>query len=119
MGASGGSTMAEDDEAVPQSNTEANKSAASMDKVTDHHQEKELKADASGISAELAALQAAEEAEALAARERARELAKVAVKDEDIALVAAEMNLTREEAEQFLRENEGDAKQTLTALVHM
>eukprot|EP00656_Telonema_subtile_P050430 TRINITY_DN6524_c0_g1_i1.p1 TRINITY_DN6524_c0_g1~~TRINITY_DN6524_c0_g1_i1.p1 ORF type:complete len:128 (+),score=59.97 TRINITY_DN6524_c0_g1_i1:111-494(+) len=90
--------------------------AGQLDTLTDHHVEKEL--DASKVNLELGALQEADEAEMAAKRERARELAKVAVAAEDIDLVADQMDMSKEDAEQALRENEGDVKKTLIALVH-
>lgn len=87
-----------------------------LDSITDHHQAHEL--DVNKVNAELAALQAADAAESQAELDRQKELAKVPVEAADIELIAAEMNLSKAEAEQALRENEGDAKKTLVALVH-
>eukprot|EP00658_Telonema_sp_P-2_P005445 TRINITY_DN1202_c0_g1_i2.p2 TRINITY_DN1202_c0_g1~~TRINITY_DN1202_c0_g1_i2.p2 ORF type:complete len:128 (-),score=61.12 TRINITY_DN1202_c0_g1_i2:284-667(-) len=96
--------------------SEASKKAAQLDRVTDHHEEKEL--DASKVSEGLASLEAEDQAAQAAQRERARELAKVVVADDDIELVAGEMDISKHAAEQALRENQGDAKKTLSFLVH-
>merc|ERR1712194_63686 len=106
---------AEDVEKEPIGNKESAKSSAQLESVTDHHEERDL--DASKVNLELAALQEADQADSAAKAARARELAKVAVADEDVALVASEMDISKADAEQALRENEGDAKKTLSALV--
>jgi NACalpha-BTF3-like transcription factor len=76
-------------------------------------------ADTSKIAQAMTALAAQLAASQEAQRQRDRELAAVKVAQEDIELIVAEFELDKKAAERRLRENRGDAKATIEALLRV
>ena len=76
-------------------------------------------ADTSKIQHAMAALAAQQRASQESQRQRDRELAAVKVAQEDIELLVAEFELDKKAAERKLRENKGDAKATIEALLQV
>lgn len=88
--------------------------------VLKQEDDKEMRAaDTSKISQAMAALAAQQHASLEAQRQRDRELAAVKVAQEDIELLVAEFELDKKAAERKLRENKGDAKLTIEALLQV
>eukprot|EP00741_Cyanophora_paradoxa_P015139 tig00020848_g14610.t1 len=74
-----------------------------MERVTDFTEEKEL--DVAKVRKAMSSITAAEDLEAQA---RERELAAVVVKKDDIEFMERELEITKQEAEQAIREHKGD-----------
>ena len=74
-------------------------------------------ADTKKIQQAMAALAAQQRATMEAQRQREKELAAVKVAAADIALIAAEFELDKKKAERALRENKGDLKTAIEALL--
>ncbi|XP_023327278.1 huntingtin-interacting protein K [Eurytemora carolleeae] len=92
--------------------------AADLEKVTDYAEEMEILSTGNELEDAITAIrnkQALKTAEKLA---RERELAKVTVNKEDIELIVAEMELSKERADRCLREHDGDVVAALTSLVN-
>ena len=88
-----------------------------VDKVTDYVEEQEL--DSSKTAAALSSFTETEEAREKREAEEAheRELAKVKVKKEDVALIVAELEVDEQQAKRGLREAGGDLAAALRRLV--
>ena len=88
-----------------------------VDKVTDYVEEQEL--DSSKTAAALSSFTETEEAREKREAEEAheRELAKVKVKKEDVALIVAELEVDEQQAKRALREAGGDLATALRKLV--
>eukprot|EP00239_Pterosperma_sp_CCMP1384_P003178 CAMPEP_0197858768 /NCGR_PEP_ID=MMETSP1438-20131217/32804_1 /TAXON_ID=1461541 /ORGANISM="Pterosperma sp., Strain CCMP1384" /LENGTH=152 /DNA_ID=CAMNT_0043475027 /DNA_START=92 /DNA_END=546 /DNA_ORIENTATION=+ len=97
------------------SGKDAKAQAKSLDRITDHVQHQEL--DKGRVQE--AMMKLAEQTKEHRAKEleRERELAKVQIKAEDVALIAEEFELDKKSAERVLREHDGDVRKTLSFLV--
>lgn len=74
-------------------------------------------ADTTKIQQAMAALAAQQHAAKEAQRQKDKELAAVKVSANDIDLIAMEFELDKKRAERALRENRGDARATMEALL--
>ena len=105
----------EDVEDEQQNVGKASIDGSDISKVTDFVEQREL--DAKKASEAVAALAALDEVDREAEAKRERELAAVKINQEDVDLIASEMELDKDLAERKLREHNGDAVQTLVTLV--
>ena len=98
------------------------KGAADLEKVTDFAEEKEILSGSTTAAADLESAIANIRTRQLAAAQekaaRERELAKVAIKKEDVDLIAEEMELPKSKAERTLREHKGNVTDALIALTN-
>jgi hypothetical protein len=90
---------------------------AALSGMTDYHEEREL--DSSAASRAIESLNSAQSAAQAAAQERAIRLAAVRVSDADIAMIAKELEISEEEAEQKLREHNNDINAIFKSLINM
>ena len=105
----------EDVEDEEQNVGKASIDGSDISKVTDFVEQQEL--DAKKASAAVAALAALDEVDREAEAKREKELAAVKINQEDVDLIASEMELDKDVAERKLREHNGDAEKTLVTLV--
>ena len=95
--------------------TDQKQAAASLETVTDYHEEKEF--DASGAQEAMANM---EREDLERKRERVRrqvELAKIKVKQEDIDIVVRELEITEKEAQKLLREHNNNIIELFDAFI--
>ncbi|KAE8997623.1 hypothetical protein PR003_g19455 [Phytophthora rubi] len=104
-----------DDEEEPQQTKSKQDESSAMDKLTDHEEEKAM--DENKMKAAFQALLKQEEADKEAERLLEKKLAAVKVNKEDVALVAAEMELSTQQADRKLREADGDVVKCLQTLI--
>lgn len=90
--------------------------ARDLEKVTDYVEEKEISAQSIGDA--MKAMSDRKTKERAKKQERERELAKVKINKEDVDLIVAEMEITRQIAERTLREHNGDVVEALVALTN-
>lgn len=114
-------TMGEENEVEKPSTREAGETAAAMDKVTDVHEEKEMrsKVDKSKVQQAMAKLAAEQAARAEATRLREKELAAVKVAKDDIELLTQQFDLDKKKAERCLREAKGDVRAAMHELLRV
>jgi NACalpha-BTF3-like transcription factor len=103
----------EDDE-VEESKT---KEAREMDAMDAHDDEDALRTPSADTTAALAKIREEQAARQKAQKEKAEELAAIPVKEEDVDLIAQEMELDKVKAKRVLQEHNGDVKKALTFLV--
>jgi len=92
--------------------------AADLEKVTDYAEEKEILPASTDLEDAIATIrnrQVADNAKRLA---RERELAKVAVRKEDVDLIVDELEISRAKAERTLKEHNGDLIEALAELTN-
>ncbi|KAL4423200.1 hypothetical protein ABPG77_000333 [Micractinium sp. CCAP 211/92] len=113
--------MGEENEVEKPSTREAGETAAAMDKVTDVHEEKEMrsKVDKSKVQQAMAKLAAEQAARAEATRLREKELAAVKVAKDDVELLAQQFDLDKKRAERCLREAKGDVHAAMHELLRV
>ncbi|KAE8884758.1 hypothetical protein PF005_g6655 [Phytophthora fragariae] len=104
-----------DDEEEPQQTKSKQDESSAMDKLTDHEEEKAM--DENKMKAAFQALLKQEEADKEAERLLEKKLAAVKVSKDDVALVAAEMELSTQQADRKLREADGDVVKCLQTLI--
>ncbi|CAG0903815.1 unnamed protein product [Cyprideis torosa] len=90
--------------------------AADLEKVTDYEEEKEISSQ--DINSAMSLIGQKRQQENLQRMARERELAKVAIRKEDVQLIMDEYEIPRTKAERTLRENHGDLHAALTALLN-
>jgi type IV pilus biogenesis protein CpaD/CtpE len=92
------------------------KEAKQLDAVTDFVEEKEV-GDSEKAKAALLSFSAEDSAASSAAESRARQLASIKVKSEDVALLVKELELTEDDAEQRLKEKNNDIQQVIREFI--
>mmetsp|Transcript_34024 Transcript_34024/g.74430 ORF Transcript_34024/g.74430 Transcript_34024/m.74430 type:complete len:178 (-) Transcript_34024:80-613(-) len=86
-----------------------------LNRVTDHVQDKEM--DANKVRSAMTKLAMETEEAKKRQLERDLELAKVAIKTEDVDIIADQFELDKKKAERILRENDGNVQQALKFLI--
>lgn len=113
--------MADDEreeQEVSQKNREDAQQAAALDKVTDVHEEKVLRqADTSKVKIAMTKLAEQQYEAREAQRQKDKQLAAVKINESDVTIIAREFELHKKIAERALRENQGDLKATMKALI--
>lgn len=108
-----------DDETKETSNSTSGKyntGAADLEKVTDYAEEKEISA--SNLDSAINAIADKRKRDADQKAELEKRLASVKVKKEDVDLIVHEFEISKQRAERVLKENNGDIKLALGALVN-
>ncbi|RNA39275.1 huntingtin-interacting K [Brachionus plicatilis] len=103
-------------ESQAQAHSKHNTGAADLEKVTDFVEEKEISGD--NLDNAITAILDKRKLEAEQKAELERRLASVKVKKEDVELICHEFEITKPKAERILKENSGDLRAALTALVN-
>ncbi|KOC59886.1 Huntingtin-interacting protein K [Habropoda laboriosa] len=91
--------------------------AADLEKVTDYAEEKEIPSSV-GITCALSIIGDQRNKEAAEKKAREKELLKVSIKKEDVDLIMKEMEISRNVAEQTLREHGGNVVDALITLTN-
>ncbi len=89
--------------------------ASALDSITDFHEAKSLNEDKVSAAIQHFASQRGEEAQAEAQKQK--DLAKVEITAEDVAVIEGELELGKAASELLLRENNGDLKAALASYV--
>ncbi|KDO26450.1 hypothetical protein SPRG_08253 [Saprolegnia parasitica CBS 223.65] len=108
----------EEDEAQESDKTKAEETSA-MKKLDGNDDENEKAIDVNTMKHLLSTLKAAEEADKQEALSHEKELAAVKITKDDVAFLAAEMNLPMATAERKLREAQGNLEACLKTLLHL
>ncbi|CAH8842045.1 unnamed protein product [Trichobilharzia szidati] len=103
----------EDNEKPRKPTTHDERGAADLERVTDYFEEKELSV---GLDAVKAVSDTAGDAVAADKAQKQKQMLKVKVRNEDIALICQEMEVSKLMAERHLKEHQGDLYETLVDL---
>eukprot|EP00041_Stephanoeca_diplocostata_P031258 m.970052 g.970052 ORF g.970052 m.970052 type:complete len:130 (+) comp23922_c1_seq12:160-549(+) len=104
------------EETQPVKKTAMNESKEA-DKVTDYAEEKDATVDEGTLKAAMTLISANRKKEKELNEKRAKELKAVSVKKEDISLLSTELEVDSSEAEQMLREHNGDVLAVIRTVV--
>lgn len=95
-----------------------NSGAADLEKVTDYAEEKEILSTSTDLDDAIAVIRARQIKETAEKLAREKELAKVAIRNEDVDLIAHEMEISKTKAEKTLREHGGNVVSALASLTN-
>ncbi|CAH8645987.1 unnamed protein product [Heterobilharzia americana] len=103
----------EDNDKPKKPTTHDERGAADLERVTDYFEEKELSV---GLDAVKAVSDTAGDAVAADKAQKQKQMLKIKVRNEDVALICQEMEVSKLTAERYLKEHQGDVYETLTEL---